>query len=79
MRQAAKLEKQFRNLFKGCVFFLSREVPRDSLEFVISAFGGRVGYSGPGSSIQESDPTITHVITDRPKIVRVAWQFCWFN
>ena len=72
MRQEAKLERQFRNLFKGCVFFLSREVPRDSLEFVISCFGGRVGYAGPGSAVKENDPSITHVITDRPNIVRIC-------
>ncbi|KAJ3402042.1 mRNA-binding ribosome synthesis protein nop7 [Chytriomyces hyalinus] len=55
-------------LFHSCVFFLSREVPRNSLEFVIKSFGGKVGWpetSGAGAAVAESDPTITHQIVDR--------------
>ncbi|KAJ3177945.1 mRNA-binding ribosome synthesis protein nop7, partial [Irineochytrium annulatum] len=55
-------------LFKDLVFFLSREVPRNSLEFVIRSMGGRVGWelsSGGGSPIAEDDPSITHHIVDR--------------
>ena len=62
---------QFQNLFKGCVFYLSREVPRYSLEFVIRAFGGEVGWpstAGAGSPFEESDPKITHQIVDRPPV-----------
>ncbi|KAJ3045483.1 mRNA-binding ribosome synthesis protein nop7 [Rhizophlyctis rosea] len=61
----------FQNLFKGCVFYLSREVPRYSLEFVIRAFGGEVGWpstSGAGSPYDEADPRITHQIVDRPPV-----------
>ncbi|KAI8918467.1 Pescadillo N-terminus-domain-containing protein [Powellomyces hirtus] len=57
------------NVFKGCVFWLSREVPRYSLEFVIRAFGGEVGWdasSGAGSPFAEDDTRITHHIIDRP-------------
>ncbi|KAI8609598.1 Pescadillo N-terminus-domain-containing protein [Chytriomyces sp. MP71] len=56
-------------LFGNCVFFLSREVPRNSLEFVIKAFGGRVGWpatSGAGASVAETDGSVTHQIVDRP-------------
>eukprot|EP00842_Homolaphlyctis_polyrhiza_P003942 jgi/Hompol1/4549/HPOL_000105-RA len=58
-----------RLLFSSCVFWLSREVPRYSLEFVIRAFGGRVGWdesSGSGSPFEVSDSRITHHISDRP-------------
>ncbi|KAJ3110601.1 mRNA-binding ribosome synthesis protein nop7 [Phlyctochytrium bullatum] len=58
-----------RNLFKDLVFFLSREVPRTSLEFVIRAFGGKVAWdesSGSGSEFRVDDPRITHQIVDRP-------------
>ena len=56
-------------LFSSYTFFLSREVSRQLFEFMIRSFGGRVGWppsSGSGSLVQESDDSITHVITDRP-------------
>ncbi|KAJ1833294.1 mRNA-binding ribosome synthesis protein nop7, partial [Coemansia sp. RSA 2703] len=56
-------------LFGKQVFFLSREVPRYSLEFVIRALGGRVGWSsssGGGSPYEENDSAITIQIADRP-------------
>ncbi|KAJ2028105.1 mRNA-binding ribosome synthesis protein nop7 [Coemansia sp. S610] len=56
-------------LFAKQVFYLSREVPRYSLEFVIRAFGGRLGWdqtSGGGSPYAENDRTITVQISDRP-------------
>jgi pescadillo protein len=58
------------NLFKDLVFYLSREVPRHSLEFIIRACGGQVGWDptcGGGSTIKEDDPRITHHIVDRPQ------------
>ncbi|KAJ2664539.1 mRNA-binding ribosome synthesis protein nop7 [Coemansia sp. RSA 1200] len=56
-------------LFGKQVFFLSREVPRYSLEFVVRAFGGRLGWdrsSGGGSPYTENDTAITIQIADRP-------------
>ncbi|EUC53683.1 pescadillo domain protein [Rhizoctonia solani AG-3 Rhs1AP] len=56
-------------LFSSLVIFLSRETPRPLLEFVIRAFGGRVGWPatlGAGSPFDENDPAITHVVVDRP-------------
>ncbi|KAJ2030710.1 mRNA-binding ribosome synthesis protein nop7 [Coemansia sp. S3946] len=56
-------------LFGKQVFFLSREVPRYSLEFVVRAFGGRLGWdqtSGCGSPYAENDRAITVQISDRP-------------
>jgi pescadillo protein len=39
-----------KNLFKKLKFFLSREVPRYSLEFVILAFGGEIYWDGDDSN-----------------------------
>jgi len=59
--------KVFQKLFSKCVFFLSRETPRDSLEFLIRSFGGKLGWEGGHSSpIEEDDDSITHHIADRP-------------
>ena len=61
-------------LFSKCVFYLSREVPRDSLEFVIRASGGQLGWDavlGADSPLSESDPRITHHLIDRPALTPV--------
>ncbi|KAM7278312.1 hypothetical protein ACFE04_005446 [Oxalis oulophora] len=58
--------RQCKELFKDMKFFLSREVPRESLLFVIPAFGGVVSWEGEGSPFKESDESITHQIVDRP-------------
>lgn len=58
--------KLCRALFGNMKFFLSREVPRESLLFVISAFGGMVSWEGDGSPYKEADQGITHQIVDRP-------------
>lgn len=59
------------SLFDRCVVYLSREVPKFSLEFVIKAFGGKVGWDatlGQDSPFKEDDPRITHQICDRPVV-----------
>lgn len=60
-------------LFANCTFFLSRETPRQPLEFLLKAFGcKRVGWDavlGEGAyTTDENDPSITHQIVDRPVI-----------
>lgn len=58
-------------LFRSYTFWLSRETSRSIFEFVVRACGGRIGWpasSGSGSSFDESDETITHVIIDRPLV-----------
>jgi pescadillo protein len=58
-------------LFAPCVFWLSRETSRPIFEFLVRAFGGRIGWpasSGGGSPFDERDPAITHVIIDRPPV-----------
>ncbi|KAF9452612.1 hypothetical protein P691DRAFT_772069 [Macrolepiota fuliginosa MF-IS2] len=56
-------------LFAPYTFLLSRETSRSIFEFLVRSFGGKVGWpasSGGGSPIDENDPSITHVIIDRP-------------
>ncbi|CAI5512699.1 unnamed protein product [Closterium sp. Naga37s-1] len=62
-----------RRLFKGLVFFLGREVPREPLLFVIRAFGGKASWEGEGAPAPETDEAITHQVgrsfevVDRPQ------------
>lgn len=61
------------SLFAPFTFFLSRETPRQPLEFILRAFGcKRVGWDailGDGAfTNNEADPAITHQIVDRPPV-----------
>ncbi|KAK0631650.1 Pescadillo N-terminus-domain-containing protein [Immersiella caudata] len=63
-------------LFSNFTIFLSRETPRQPLEFILRAFGcKRIGWDavlGEGSvTTDKTDPSITHQIVDRP-VVRAA-------
>ncbi|RCV41346.1 hypothetical protein SETIT_9G128300v2 [Setaria italica] len=58
--------KECKSLFKNLKFYLSREVPRESLLFIIPAFGGTVSWEGEGAPFTEVDEDITHQIVDRP-------------
>ena len=65
------------SLFATFSFFLSRETPRQPLEFILRAFGcKRVGWDavlGDGAfTNNESDPTITHQVVDRPPLPEVS-------
>ncbi|KAL9934083.1 hypothetical protein V8E36_007165 [Tilletia maclaganii] len=60
-------------LFAPFRFYLSREVPRSMLEFILRSFGAgpqSIGWDttslGAGAAFSESDERITHVIIDRP-------------
>ncbi|KAK7547557.1 pescadillo development protein [Phyllosticta citricarpa] len=60
-------------LFSNFTFYLSRETPREPLEFILKAFGcKRVGWDavlGDGAyTTNEADASITHQIVDRPAI-----------
>ncbi|KAL8721396.1 MAG: hypothetical protein Q9225_001911 [Loekoesia sp. 1 TL-2023] len=62
-------------LFAPYSFFLSRETPRQPLEFLLRAFGcKRISWDevlGDGAfTNDESDPSITHQVVDRPPILR---------
>eukprot|EP00227_Mantoniella_beaufortii_P019188 CAMPEP_0197575710 /NCGR_PEP_ID=MMETSP1326-20131121/1012_1 /TAXON_ID=1155430 /ORGANISM="Genus nov. species nov., Strain RCC2288" /LENGTH=734 /DNA_ID=CAMNT_0043138523 /DNA_START=104 /DNA_END=2308 /DNA_ORIENTATION=- len=53
-------------LFKGLVFFLQREVPRDMMVFIVRSFGGEVCWEGEGSPYDPADGGVTHHVCDRP-------------
>ena len=62
---------KLQNLFKGLKFFLNREVPRESLVFVIRSFGGTVSWDKTlymGATYDENDESITHQIVDREDV-----------
>ncbi|XP_029018335.1 pescadillo [Betta splendens] len=69
-KEQKELEDQ-KKIFEGLKFFVNREVPRESLAFVIGCFGGKVSWDKSvaiGSTYEETDETITHQIVDRPNI-----------
>lgn len=60
-------------LFSNFTFFLSREAPRQPLEFILRSFGcKRIGWDavlgGGAFTTDELDPRITHQIVDRPVV-----------
>jgi len=66
-----EVETKFKQLFDGKKFYISREVPRDALVFIIRCFGGEVSWDetvGIGSTYTEKDDGITHQLIDRPSI-----------
>jgi pescadillo len=65
------------SLFAPFTFYLSRETPRASLEFILKAFGcKRVGWDGilgdGAFTTNEYDPSITHQVIDRPPLANGA-------
>ena len=52
------------SVFRGLVFFVAREAPREAMLLVIRAFGGVVGWQGEGSPLSEEDASITHQVRD---------------
>jgi len=82
--ETSKEDEKFKNLFKGCKVFISRECPRKPLAFVIRALGGEVSWDKhlfPGATFDLDDDDVTHLIIDRPqaphKLGRVAVQPQW--
>ncbi|XP_023218603.1 pescadillo-like [Centruroides sculpturatus] len=70
-REKQEETKKLQNMFNGLKVFISREVPRESLVFVIRSFGGMVSWDKNtfvGATYDETDQTITHQIVDRPEI-----------
>merc|ERR1711881_276359 len=69
-REEAAKVKNLQSLFKNMKFFLSREIPREPLVFMIRSFGGEVSWdntAAPGSTYQVDDTSVTHQICDRPR------------
>nr|CAG4650126.1 EOG090X05E6 [Sida crystallina] len=68
-KKEAEAVKRLQNLFKGMKFFISREVPRESVAFIIRCCDGEVSWDSsifPGATYDEKDESITHQIVDRP-------------
>ena len=61
-----KMKKKLKNLFKGLIFFLGREVPIEIFETVIASCGGLFGDESENSAFKKDDKRITHYIVDRP-------------
>ncbi|KHN96702.1 pescadillo [Metarhizium album ARSEF 1941] len=71
--QPSANENDHSTLFSNFTFYLSRETPRQPLEFLLKAFGcRRVGWDpvlgGGAFTTDELDPNITHQIVDRPPV-----------
>ncbi|VDO18833.1 unnamed protein product, partial [Heligmosomoides polygyrus] len=66
LAEKVKESKLIKSLFKGLVFFLNRETPKEALTMIIRNCGGVVGWSGGPANLEESSPSITHQIVDRP-------------
>lgn len=70
-KENEKKINDMKSMFKDMKFFVSREVPRNALVFIIRCFGGEVSWDetvGVGSTYDENDEAITHQIIDRPTI-----------
>ena len=70
-KKEAQVILKLQSLFKGLKFFVSREVPRESVVFVVRSCGGEVSWDSalfPGATYDEKDESITHQIVDRPSV-----------
>lgn len=66
---AQQTDEELTSIYSNYYFYLSREVTRPTLEFIIRSFGGQVGWDavlGAGSPYNIDDPRITHHVIDRP-------------
>lgn len=70
-KKEAESVLRLQSLFKGLKFYINREVPRESLVFVVRSCEGEVSWDAsifPGATFDEADESITHQIVDRPTI-----------
>ena len=64
-------------VFRGLVFFVAREAPREAMLLIVRAFGGQVGWQGEGSPLSEDDPSITHQVRCLPYASIAAHAAAW--
>jgi len=67
-----ELNPERSTLFKDCVFFLGREVPVESLVFIITSHGGQVHWGDHPQLDYEHSTAVTHQVVDRPKLLGEA-------
>ncbi|WKY01185.1 hypothetical protein Q1695_015300 [Nippostrongylus brasiliensis] len=87
LAEKIKETKLIKNLFKGLVFFLNRETPKEALTLIIRNCGGVAGWSGGPTNLEEKNPSITHQVVDRPmtkfdinrRYVQPQWVFDCLN
>ncbi|KAL6727115.1 hypothetical protein Aduo_009021 [Ancylostoma duodenale] len=87
LAEQLKESKTIKTLFKGLVFFLNRETPKEALTLIIRNCGGVVGWSGGPTALEETSRTITHHVVDRPmskfdvnrRYVQPQWIFDCLN
>ncbi|KAG7263409.1 hypothetical protein CRUP_007415 [Coryphaenoides rupestris] len=69
-REKERMEQEAqKKLFEGLKFFLNREVPRESLAFILRCFGAQVSWDKSlciGGAYDVTDESITHHVVDRP-------------
>ena len=65
------------SVFRGLVFFVAREAPREAMMLVVRAFGGQVGWQGEGSPLAEDDPSITHQVRCMPSASTTVQAAAW--
>ena len=61
------------SLFRGLVFWISREVSRDVVAFVVRSFGGVACWDGEGSPHGRNDECITHEVRRKDTGDVVTW------
>uniref|UniRef100_A0A0N4ZD00 Pescadillo homolog n=1 Tax=Parastrongyloides trichosuri TaxID=131310 RepID=A0A0N4ZD00_PARTI len=80
--------KKLKTLFKDCLFFLNREVPKEALSFLIRSAGGSVTWEGCiANPLSPNSTQITHHVIDRPlkeviisrAYIQPQWVFDSFN
>lgn len=80
--------EKVKNLFSKCVFLVSREVPFETVGFVIRAAGGKAVSESDLTPEQVQSAIFTHQVVDRPKLdtflpsrqyMQPQWVFDSFN
>ncbi|KJH45098.1 BRCA1 protein [Dictyocaulus viviparus] len=87
LAEKMKEANMIKTLFKGLVFFLNRETPREALTMIIRCCGGVVGWDGSPADLKESSSSITHQVVDRPmskfdvnrRYIQPQWVFDCLN